>query len=75
MPDVVRKVGSGSTLTPTRIANLKDNLCHAPKHRWERVARLIVAFEKGHEFETKELDYALETEKIVEKRMDNLSVK
>ncbi len=70
MSDVVRKVGAGDILPAFRLSELKNNLHHAPKHRWERVTRLIVAFEKGQEFDHQELKYALKTADIVEKRMD-----
>ncbi len=74
--NTVRKVeceniGNGRT-TADEIAWLKENLRYAPQHRWDRVARLIIAFEKGIEYSSREMNYAVETGKLVEKCMDNL---
>ena len=70
MPNVVRKVGAGEKSPASKISQLKTNLHLAPKHRWERVATLIVAFEQGTEFDPRELDYALETASLVQKKLD-----
>lgn len=71
MSDVVRKVGAGYSSSTSKIEWLKEHIHHVPPHRKLRVARLIVAFEKGQEFDTRELNYALDTVGIVEKRLDS----
>jgi hypothetical protein len=50
---------------------LEENFEHVPKHRRVRAANLIVRFKRGDEIDWRELDYALQTADIVEKRLDS----